>query len=227
MGCLGSSAGRASLHGVQYICHFTGFQRAIFGYSCFACLVSLSDVHVCVHAIQTRTSAVVHVTCVYGHLVTLIMCVFDIGRIHNTCINLLTDLRQCHITTPTYICTNTPPRLLPPPPPRTHLDLLKDPIDPEHMVQDLVKEYQRHIQFLLIEHLQSGLHIVPQLLLLDREVVFGQPVAVQDGASQGHLCRREGGRRGKREERRGRREGMREGGREREERKEWIRQGIK
>lgn len=33
-------------------------------------------------------------------------------------------------------------------------------------------------------HLESGLHIVPQLLLVHWEVVLGQPVGVQDGSHQ-------------------------------------------
>lgn len=59
-----------------------------------------------------------------------------------------------------------------------NLVLLEDPVYPEHMVEDLVEQDQRHIQLLLIEDLETSLHIIPQLLLLHWEVVLGQPVAV-------------------------------------------------
>lgn len=60
------------------------------------------------------------------------------------------------------------------------------------MVQHLIEQHQRHVQLLLIENLEPGLHILPQLLLLHREVVLGQPVAIQDGTSQGYLEGQEG-----------------------------------
>lgn len=40
------------------------------------------------------------------------------------------------------------------------------------MVQNFVKEHQRNIQLLLVEDLQTGLHIVTQLLLLNWDVVL-------------------------------------------------------
>lgn len=71
--------------------------------------------------------------------------------------------------------------------PLTYLFLLEDPIYPEHMIQDLIEEHQRDIQFLLIEDLETSLHVVTKLLPLHGEVILGQPVAVQDRTTQGNL----------------------------------------
>lgn len=68
-----------------------------------------------------------------------------------------------------------------------NLVLLEDPVYPEHMVEHLIEQDQRHIQLFLVEHLETSLHIFLQLLLLHWEVVLGQPVAVQDGSFQGRL----------------------------------------
>ena len=70
-----------------------------------------------------------------------------------------------------------------------YLRLFEDSVDPQNVVENLVKQDQRNVQLLLIEDLQSGLHIVPQLLLVHWQVVLGQPVAVEDRPSQGHLGR--------------------------------------
>lgn len=40
------------------------------------------------------------------------------------------------------------------------------------MVQHLIEEYQWDIQLLLIKDLQTGLHIVPQLLLFHWDIVL-------------------------------------------------------
>lgn len=42
------------------------------------------------------------------------------------------------------------------------------------MIQDLVEEHQGNVQLLLVEHLQTGLHIVPQFLLLNWHIVLGR-----------------------------------------------------
>ena len=49
------------------------------------------------------------------------------------------------------------------------------------MVQDLVEEDERNVQFFLVEDLESGLDVVSQFFLLDWQVVLGEPVTVQDG----------------------------------------------
>lgn len=46
------------------------------------------------------------------------------------------------------------------------------PVNSEDVVQHLIEEYQRHVQLFLIEDLQTGLHIVSQLLLLHWDVVL-------------------------------------------------------
>jgi hypothetical protein len=46
------------------------------------------------------------------------------------------------------------------------------------MIQNLVEEHQRYIQFLLIEYLEPGMDIVPQLFLVNWEVVLRQPVTI-------------------------------------------------
>ena len=55
------------------------------------------------------------------------------------------------------------------------------------MIKDFVKEHKRYVQLLLVEHLQPGLDVVSQLLLVHWEVVLGQPVTVQDGAIESSL----------------------------------------
>ena len=68
-----------------------------------------------------------------------------------------------------------------------YLGLLKDPVNSENMVEDLIEEHQRNIQFFLIEDLQSRLDIVPQLLSFHGKVVLGHPVAEQDGSLECRL----------------------------------------
>lgn len=46
------------------------------------------------------------------------------------------------------------------------------PVNSQHMVQNLVEEYQRNIQLLLVEDLKTGLNIVTQLLLLNWDIVL-------------------------------------------------------
>ena len=57
------------------------------------------------------------------------------------------------------------------------------PVNAEDVVQHLVEEHQRHVQLLLVEDLQTGLHVVPELLLLHGDVVLqaweGTPVSKQ------------------------------------------------
>lgn len=80
------------------------------------------------------------------------------------------------------------------------LRLSKDSVDTQDMIQDFVEQYKGNIQFFFIEHLltiiliklintqakrfvanlQSGFDMFPQILLLNRHVVLGQPVAVQN-----------------------------------------------
>ena len=55
------------------------------------------------------------------------------------------------------------------------------------MIEDFVEEHKRYVQLLLVEHLQLGLDVVSQLLLVHWEVVLGQPVTVQDGAIESSL----------------------------------------
>ena len=62
-----------------------------------------------------------------------------------------------------------------------HLRLFEYPVNPEHVVQDLVEEDERNVQFFLVEDLESGLDVVSQFLLVDWQVVLGEPVTVQDG----------------------------------------------
>ena len=69
----------------------------------------------------------------------------------------------------------------------THLVLFEDSVNSEHMIQYFIEEHQRHIQLLLIEYLEPGLDIVPQLLLVNWEVVLRQPVTVQDGTTKRSL----------------------------------------
>lgn len=57
----------------------------------------------------------------------------------------------------------------------TNLKKLKgyySPVNPEDMVQHLVEQHQWDIQLLLIEDFQTGLYIVPQLLLFHWDVVL-------------------------------------------------------
>ena len=54
----------------------------------------------------------------------------------------------------------------------THLVLFEDSVNSEHMIQYFIEEHQRYIQLLLIEYLEPGLDIVPQLLLVNWEVVL-------------------------------------------------------
>lgn len=49
---------------------------------------------------------------------------------------------------------------------------LYSPVNSEDVVQDLIEEHQRDVQLLFIEDLQTGLHIVPQLLLFHWDVVL-------------------------------------------------------
>ena len=53
------------------------------------------------------------------------------------------------------------------------------------MVEHLIEEYKRHVQFFLIEDLEPGLGVIPQFLAANWDIVLGEPVAVQDGAAQG------------------------------------------
>lgn len=46
------------------------------------------------------------------------------------------------------------------------------PVNSEDVVQHLIEEHQRDVQLFLIEDLQTGLHIVPQLLLFHWDVVL-------------------------------------------------------
>ena len=55
------------------------------------------------------------------------------------------------------------------------------------MIQYLIEEHQRYIQLLLVEYLEPSLDIVPQLLLVNWEVVLRQPVTVQYGATKSSL----------------------------------------
>ena len=70
---------------------------------------------------------------------------------------------------------------------RTYLVLFEDSVNSEYMIQYLIEEHQRYIQFLLVEYLEPGLDIVPQLLLVNWEVVLRQPVTVQYGATKSSL----------------------------------------
>ena len=82
-----------------------------------------------------------------------------------------------HCAAPTAIAINK----------STHLILFEDPVNPEHVIEDFVKEHKRYVQLFLVEHLQPGLDVVSQLLLVYWEVVLGQPVTVQDGAIESRL----------------------------------------
>ena len=53
-----------------------------------------------------------------------------------------------------------------------YLVLLEDPVNAEHVVQHFVEQHQRHVQFLLVEDLQPGLHVLSQLLLVHWNVVL-------------------------------------------------------
>ena len=68
-----------------------------------------------------------------------------------------------------------------------YLRLLEDSIYPQHMIQYFIKQYQRNIQFLLVEHLQPGLHIITKLFLVHWKVILSQPVTVEDRPGQGSL----------------------------------------
>ena len=64
----------------------------------------------------------------------------------------------------------------PPPGPHIHvtsdLVLLEDPIDPQHLVQHLVEQHQRHVKLLLVKHLEARLHVITQLLPINRHIVL-------------------------------------------------------
>ena len=55
------------------------------------------------------------------------------------------------------------------------------------MIEDLVKENERDIQFFLVENLETCLHIVSELFLVYWKVLLGKPVTVQDRSLQGNL----------------------------------------
>ena len=57
------------------------------------------------------------------------------------------------------------------------LGLSEDPVNPEHMVQNLIEEDQGHVKFLLIEDLEPCLGVVSELIPGNRDVVLAQPVA--------------------------------------------------
>lgn len=67
------------------------------------------------------------------------------------------------------------------------MTLLEDTIYPKHMVEDLVVEDERNVQFLLVEHLEPSLDVIPELLPAHRKVVLGQPVAVQNRPLESNL----------------------------------------
>lgn len=46
------------------------------------------------------------------------------------------------------------------------------PVNPEDMVQHFIEEHQRNVQLFFIEDLQTGLHVVSQLLLFYWDVVL-------------------------------------------------------
>lgn len=54
----------------------------------------------------------------------------------------------------------------------TTLRSLYSPVNSEDVVQNLIKEHQRNIQLLLIEDLQTGLHVVSQFLLFHWDVIL-------------------------------------------------------
>ena len=68
-----------------------------------------------------------------------------------------------------------------------YLALLEDPVYPQHVIQHFIEEHQRDVQLLLVEDLEASMHVVPQVLLVNRQIVLGQPVAVQDRMLQGSL----------------------------------------
>ena len=55
-----------------------------------------------------------------------------------------------------------------------------DPVNPEHAVQHLVVQPERLVQLFLVDHLEPGLGVVPQLAALLRDVVLTLPVGEED-----------------------------------------------
>ena len=45
--------------------------------------------------------------------------------------------------------------------PEVSLGPAEAPVNPEHVVQHLVEQHERHVQLLLVEHLEPGLGVVP------------------------------------------------------------------
>lgn len=46
------------------------------------------------------------------------------------------------------------------------------PVNPEDMIQHLIEEHKRDVELFLIEDFQTGLHVIPQLLLFHWDVVL-------------------------------------------------------
>ena len=67
-----------------------------------------------------------------------------------------------------------------------HLRLLEDAVDPEHVVEHLVEEHERHVQLLLVEHLQPSLHVAPQLLPVTRWKLSKGPAAEKQSVTISH-----------------------------------------
>ena len=67
------------------------------------------------------------------------------------------------------------------------LRLAEDPFYPEPVVLHLVEQHERHVQLLLVEHLESGIGVAPQLALIHEDVDLAQPVREEDPQALGLL----------------------------------------
>lgn len=64
------------------------------------------------------------------------------------------------------------------------LRLTENSVDPQHMVENVIIEYQWHVEFLFVKHPETGLHKVPQCIPFDRQVILGCPVGVKDRSTE-------------------------------------------
>ena len=63
----------------------------------------------------------------------------------------------------------------------------QDIINSQHMRDDIIKQHQRHIQLLLVKHLQARRHVAIKVLQFGALVSLAEPVAEQQWALQGLL----------------------------------------
>lgn len=68
-----------------------------------------------------------------------------------------------------------------------HLGLLEYPVDPQDVIEDFVKQDQRHVQLFLVEHFEPRLNIVPEFLLVHGKIVLRYTGADGTERRRGHL----------------------------------------